>query len=186
MLDSTANGVDLPMKPGTSPFFIAHLVWGSVFLDYLSHFSLILSGFTNAISSAYEQHLRKPQNATFPNQYLQELGGETTVSLSSAIYMADSSSSKKEQALVIVVPVGLPPELHQCAPEYFLVVDSGATVHCLWDATCTAHLREQNSSIGWGGVDSRAVCIATGHLCGVTFCKSKSNKMVKSFDYLRQ
>jgi hypothetical protein len=27
--------------------------------------------------------------------------------------MADSSSSNKEQALVIVVPVGLPPELHQ-------------------------------------------------------------------------
>ena len=167
------------MKPGTPPYFIAQLVWGSVFLDYLSHFSLIPSGFTNAISSAYEQHLRKPQNTTFPNQYLQELGGETTVSLSSAIYMADSSSSKKEQALVIVVPVGLPPELHQCAPEYFLVVDSGATVHCLWDATCTSHLREQNSSIGWGGVDSRAVCIATGHLCGVTFCKSKSNKWSK-------
>jgi hypothetical protein len=43
----------------------------------------------------------------------------------------------------------------------------------------TAHLREQNSSIGWGGVDSRAVCIATGRLCGVTFCKSKSNKWSK-------
>jgi hypothetical protein len=36
--------------------------------------------------------------------------------------MADSSSSNKEQALVIVVPVGLPPELHQCAPEFFFVV----------------------------------------------------------------
>ena len=81
-----------------------------------------------------------------------------------------SSSSNKEQAFVIVVPVGLSPELHQCAPEYFLVVDSGATVHCLWDATCTAHLTEQNSSIGWGGVGSRSVCIATGHLCGATFC----------------
>jgi hypothetical protein len=103
--------------------------------------------------------------------------GETTASLSSAINMADSSSSNKEQALVIVVPVGLSPELHHSTPEYFLVVDSGATVHCLWDAT-TSHLREQNLSIGWGGVDSRAVCIATG-LCGVTFCKSKSNKWSK-------
>jgi len=53
-----------------------------------------------------------------------------------------------------------------------LVVDSGATVQCVWDATRTAHLIEQNSS---GGVDLRAVCIAIGHLCGVTFCKSKSN-----------
>jgi hypothetical protein len=93
--------------------------------------------------------------------------------------MADPSSSNKEQALVIVVPVGLPPELHQCAPEYFLVVDSGATVHCLWDAMCTSHLKEQNSSIGWGGVGSRSVCIATGRLCGVTFCRSKSNNWSK-------
>ena len=52
-------------------------------------------------------------------------------------------------------------------------------MHCLWDATCTAHLKEQNSSIGWGGVDSRSACIATGHLCGVTFCISKSNKWSK-------
>jgi hypothetical protein len=90
--------------------------------------------------------------------------------------MADSSSRNKEQALVIVVPVGLSPELHQCAPDFLMVVDSGATVHCLWDAT--AHLREQNSPIEWGGVGTRAVCIATG-LCGVTFCKSKSNKWSK-------
>ncbi len=57
-------------------------------------------------------------------------------------------------------------------PMTKLVVDSGATVQCVWDATRTAHLIEQNSS---GGVDLRAVCIAIGHLCGVTFCKSKSN-----------
>ncbi len=167
------------MGPGIPRFFLAQLVLGSVFIEYLSHFSLIPSRLTNAISAAYERHLRKPQKASFPNPYLQERGGETTASLSSAIYMADSSSSNKEQALVIVVPVGLPPELHQCAPEYFLLVDSGAKVHCLWDATCTAHLKEQNSSIGWGGVGSRSVCIATGHLCGVTFCKSKSDKWSK-------
>ena len=137
VLDSTARSDDLPMRPGTPPFFLAKLVWGSVFLDYLSHFSLIPSRLTNAISEAYERHLLKqlkPQNASFPNQYLQEHGGETTASLSSAIYMADPSSNNKERSLVVVVPVGLPPELHQCAPEYFLVVDSGATVHCLWDA----------------------------------------------------
>ena len=144
-MDSTASGHDWPMGPGTPPFFLAHLVWGSVFVEYLSLFSLIPSRLTNAISSAYERHLRKPQNASFPNQYLQELGGETTASLSSAICMADSPSSDSEQALVIVVPVGLPSELHQCAPEFFLVVDSGATVHCLWDATCTAHLKEQKT-----------------------------------------
>ena len=130
VLNSTAKSDDLPMRPGTPRFFLAQLVWGSVFLEYLSRFSLVPSRLNNtitlnAISEAYERHLRKPQNASLPNQYLQELGGETTASISSAIYMADSSSSNKEQALVIVVPVGLLPELHhwQCAPEVFLVVD---------------------------------------------------------------
>jgi ribonuclease HI len=112
-LDSTASGHDWPMGPGTPPYFLAQLVWGSVFLEYLSRFFLIPSRLNNtttpnAISEAYERHLRKPQNASFPNQYLQEQGGETTASLSSAIYMADPSSSNKEQALVIVVSVGLP------------------------------------------------------------------------------
>jgi len=110
VLDSTAKSDDLPMRPGTPPFFLAKLVWGSVFLDYLSQFSLIPSRLTNAISEAYERHLLRPQNASFPNQYLQEQGGETTASLSPAIYMADPSSSNKERAFVIVVPVGLPPE----------------------------------------------------------------------------
>ena len=72
VLDSTAKSDDLPMGPGTPPFFLAQLVWGSVFIEYLSHFSLIPLRLTNAISSAYERHLRKPQNASFPNQYLQE------------------------------------------------------------------------------------------------------------------
>ncbi len=179
MLDFTARSDDLPMRPGIQPFFLAKLVWGSVFLIYLSQFSLIPSRLTNAISETYERHLLRPQNASFPNQYLQEQGGETTASLSPAIFMADHSSSNKERAFVIVVPVGLPPELHQCAPEHFLVVDSGATVHCLWDAVCTSHLKEKNSSIGWGGVGSHSVCIAIGRLCGVTFCRSNSNNWSK-------
>ncbi len=108
VLDSTARSDDLPMRPGIPPFFLAKLVWGSVFLNYLSQFSLIPSRLTNAISEAYERHLLRPQNASFPNQYLQEQGGETTASLSPAIYMADPSSSNKERAFVIVVPVGLP------------------------------------------------------------------------------
>ena len=122
VLESTA-GDDFSMGPGKT--YVAQSIWGTVFLDYLSRYFLIPSCNINAISEAYERHLRKPQNASFPNQYLQEQGGETTASLSSAIYMADSSSSNEEQALVIVVPVGLLPELHhwQCAPEVFLVVD---------------------------------------------------------------
>ena len=179
VLEVTAHKDDLHMKPGTSPYLLAQLVWGSEFLVYLSHTSLIPSGSIYAISTAYEQHLQHPHNAPFSKQYLQEQGGETTASLSSAVYMADTTARKKELALVIIVPAGLPQELHQTAPEYFLVVDSGATVHCLWDATCTSHLKEQNSAINWGGVESRSVCIAKGRLCGVTFCKNKSNKWSK-------
>jgi hypothetical protein len=99
-VDSTAKSHDWPMGPGTPPFFLAQLVWGSVFLEYLSHTYLISLRLTTTISSAYERHLRKPQDESFSYQYLQELGGETTASLSSAIYMTDSSSSNKEQALV--------------------------------------------------------------------------------------
>jgi hypothetical protein len=104
----------------TTAYFLAQLVWGSVFLEYLSHFSLIPSRLTNAISSAYERQHRKPQDESYSNQYLQELGGETTASLSSAIYMADYSSSNKEQALVIVVPVGLSPLIASMRSGIFL------------------------------------------------------------------
>ena len=142
---------------------LAYLVWGSIFTNYLLYHNLIPSNSISSITLAYKQHL-------------QDEGGKTDL-LPSAILMADSSS--KEQVLVIIVPLGLPSELHQCTPEHFLVVDSGATVHCLWDAICTLHLKEQNSSIGGIDSGSRAVCIAIGHLCGMTFCKNRSNNWSK-------
>ena len=64
VLESTA-GDDWPMGPGHTSFLLAQLVWGSVFLDYLSRYFLIPSCNINAISAAYERHLRKPQNAHF-------------------------------------------------------------------------------------------------------------------------
>ena len=51
VLDSTAKSDDLPMGPGTPRFYLAQLVLGSVFIEYLSHFSLIPSCLTNAIVS---------------------------------------------------------------------------------------------------------------------------------------
>ena len=112
-------------------------------------------------------------------QHLQGKGGEITALLSSAIVTAESTSTNDEPVLVIIVPLGLPSELHQCAPEYFLVVDSGATVHCLWDAICTSYLKEQNSVIGGIDVDSRAVCIAIGNPFGLTFCRNKDKGWYK-------
>jgi hypothetical protein len=84
-LDSTAKSHDWPIGPGTQPFFLVQLVWGSVFLEYLSHTYLIPSRLTKTIPSSYERHLRKPQDESYSNQYLQEQGEETTASLSSAI-----------------------------------------------------------------------------------------------------
>jgi hypothetical protein len=49
----------------------------------------------------------------------------------------------------------------------------------LFVESLAVHLKEQDSSIGGIDIDSRAVCIAIGHLCGVTFCKNKSNNWSK-------
>ena len=49
---------------------IAYLVWGSVFIEYLSHINLIPSHSISSILLAYER-------------YLQEAGGETTALFSS-------------------------------------------------------------------------------------------------------
>jgi hypothetical protein len=155
MLKATATDIDL-----------AYQIWGSLFIEHLSNTNHIPFKYISAITLAYKQHH-------------QEEGGKITALLSSAIDTADSSSTNDEQVLVIIVPQGLPSELHQCAPEHFLVVDSGATVHCLWDAIYTSHLKEQNSVIGGIDVDSRAVCIEIGHLFGVTFCRNKVNNWSK-------
>jgi hypothetical protein len=56
------------MGPGTTPFFFAQLVWGSVFLEYFSHTYLILSRLTTTISSAYERHLRKPRDKVWSRE----------------------------------------------------------------------------------------------------------------------
>ena len=140
----------------------AYILWASALLLHLINSYSLSSDVFNIILIAYEQSL-------------QEAGGEN-VTLKAAAHMADTvNGHREEQAHVIILPPGLPTEMRQTAPEHFLVADSGATVHCLWDSICTAYLTEQNSSINWGGADSRSVCIAIGHLCGVTFSKDSSN-----------
>jgi len=64
----------------------------------------------------------------------------------------------------------------QYTPDYFPVVDSGATVHVLWDSVCTAYTKESNSAIKWGGIDSHSVCTSIGHLNAVTYCKNNNNR----------
>ena len=108
-----------------------NMLWASAFLLHLLDFYSISSDVLNLIITVYQQNL-------------QEAGGETYTNASA--FMADRGH-RKQQAYVILLPSGLPSELRQTAPEHFLVVDSGATVHCLWTAICTAFLKEQNSAI---------------------------------------
>ena len=145
----------------------AYILWASALLLHLLHSYSLSSDLISNILTAFEQTLK-------------EAGGEMDITLTASVHMADSLSGlRKQQAYVIILPSGLPAELRQTTPEHFLVADSGATVHCLWDSICTAYLTEQNSSINWGGTDSRSVCIAIGHLCGVTFCRDQKGNWSK-------
>ena len=61
----------------------------------------------------------------------------------------------------------LPKELAISPPEWFLLADSGANVHVLYDRTLLAFEKEANRFLGWGrGGDT---CIAVGQLCCVTY-----------------
>ena len=162
----SSNIWKLIWKATATDIGLTNQIWGSLFIEHLSNTNLIPFKYISAITLAYQQHL-------------QEKGGEITALLSSAIVTAESTSTNDEPVLVLIVPLGLPSELHQCAPEYVLVVDSEATVHCLWDAICTSYLKEQNSVIGGIDVDSRAVCIAIGNPFGLTFCRNKDKGWYK-------
>ena len=59
---------------------------------------------------------------------------------------------------------GLPLELHQSPPDYFLLIDSGANVHVVWDRSLLAYAREHFSNVQWGSVHATSACIAIGHL----------------------
>ena len=135
----------------------AYMLWASALFLHTHDLYSISSDLINSILSVYDQ-------------YLQEAGGDNELLIKAKAYMATVKHGQRNQhAYTIVLPSGLPHEIRQTTPEHFLVVDSGATVHCLWNAIMTAFLREQNSAINWGV--GHSVCIAIGHLCGVTFCK---------------
>ena len=94
--------------------------------------------------------------------------------------MADPSSSNKERAFVIVVPVGLPLNCINALRNI-----SGWLIQELQCIVCGMQCARRRISknkiqqlVGVVSVHA-AVCIAIGRLCGVTFCKSKSNNWSK-------
>ena len=126
----------------------AYMLWASALFLHIHDLYSISSDLINSILSAYDQ-------------YLQEAGGDNELLIKAKAYMATVKHGQRNQhAHSIVLPSGLPHEIRQTTPEHFLVVDSGATVHCLWNAIMTAFLREQNSAINWGV--GHSVCIAIG------------------------
>ena len=80
-------------------------------------------------------------------------------------FIGEGSSS--ELRATIQYPTHVPDELRQSAPEHFLIVDSGATIHVLFDRTLCAYVNEDNRDVRWG--NGRSVCTHVGHLCGITF-----------------
>ena len=64
---------------------------------------------------------------------------------------------------------GLPLELHQTPPDYFLLVDTGANVHVVWEIILLAYAQERNTHVQWGGLSATSACIAIGHLFATVF-----------------
>ena len=79
---------------------------------------------------------------------LQEEGGETDEPLHQGEALQSQGHAHDADLLTAYLfPSGLPRKLAQYIPDYFPVVDSGATVHVLWDSVCTAYTKEANSAI---------------------------------------
>jgi len=132
------------------------------FLNYSSRYSI----FHPNITAVLQTYIK-----------LQEEGGETDEPLHQGEALQSQGHAHDADLLTAYLfPSGLPRKLAQYTPDYFPVVDSGATVHVLWDSVCTAYTKEANSAIEWGGVDSHSVCTSIGHLNAVTYCKDNNNR----------
>ena len=73
----------------------------------------------------------------------------------------------------------LPPELHQTPPAWWMLYDSGASMHIILDQIMLAYGFESNAIMGWGGQDKGDRCIAKGQLFGTTWTYSPSEGWVK-------
>ena len=60
---------------------------------------------------------------------------------------AQGQANSADSLTAYLFPSGLPRKLTQYIPDYFAVVDSGATVHVLHDSVCAAYTKEANSAI---------------------------------------
>jgi len=75
----------------------------------------------------------------------QEEGGETDESLHRGeALQAQGHAQGADSITAYLFPSDLPRKLQQYTPYHFAVVDSGATVHVLWDSVCTAYTKEAN------------------------------------------
>jgi hypothetical protein len=74
---------------------------------------------------------------------LQEEREETDEPLHQGVALQSQGHAHDADLLTAYLfPSGLPRKLAQYTPDYFPVVDSGATVHVLWDLVCTAYTQK--------------------------------------------
>ena len=102
------------------------------------------SAILNKLSLTYS--LPIPSILAILHQFLEftNSGGENAEA-----FMGDAAPSSS-LSVTVIFPSYVPLELQQSTPEYFLVVDSGATVHVVWDTTLCVHIREDYRDLQWG------------------------------------
>ena len=89
-------------------------------------------------------------NKNLAHQFTVELPTLSTTKARRRLDVHDFSRLKANYAEAF--PAELPNELHNAIPEYFLVVDSGAQVHVLFDTLMLAHTEDgKQRMIKWGG-----------------------------------
>ena len=111
------------------------------------------------------------------DKFLRNSGGESERTAQADEIALAGSHTPSSLHVSVIFPSYVPKELHQTAPEYFLIVDSAATVHVLWDTTLCAFVREENRDILWG--KGRSVCTHIAHLCGIAYMLINKSKWTK-------
>ena len=87
----------------------------------------------------------------------------------SATKGAPSASAHNSSAQNIYFIVQPPKTLAQTIPEYFLLVDTGATHHMVNMSFWLAYLVESYIQVAWGGIDSSARALGIGHMVFTTY-----------------
>ena len=124
-------------------------LWAAAFTFTNSHPRLLCtSAFLLNYSSRYSISYTRIAAVLQTFIKLQEEGGEADENLHRGeALQAQGQANSAHSLTAYLFPSCLPRKLTQYIPDYFAVVDSGATVHVLHDSVCAAYTKEANSAI---------------------------------------